>query len=456
MGVRVRFAPSPTGRLHVGNARIALINRLFATREGGAMILRLDDTDTERSRDEYASGIEADLTWLGLGWDEKYRQSDRLEKYQAAAARLKECDRLYPCYETADELAEGRRRAQARGRPPIYDRAALNQTADDRKRLEDAGRVPHWRFRLEHEPIGWDDLVRGKVQFEGRNLSDPVLVREDASPLYTLTSVVDDLDMAISHVIRGEDHVANTATQIQIIDALGGGTGSAADPIAFAHLPLLVGAGGEALSKRDGALGLNDLREDGIEPMAVNSLLARLGTSDPVQPVADMESLAEGFAWDRFSRASPRFDSAELAQLNARLLHALPHDAVRDRLDALGITAVDETADAAFWNAVRPNLDRLSDAVAWWRVVAGPVEPVVEEASFLADAAALLPPAPWDEATWGSWTGAVKEATGRKGRALFHPLRLALTGRENGPELKLLLPLIGHERATARLSGRTA
>lgn len=460
MGVRVRFAPSPTGRLHVGNARIALINRLFATREGGVLILRLDDTDTERSRDEYASGIEADLTWLSLGWDEKYRQSDRLEKYKAAAARLKECARLYPCYETADELAKSRRRAQARGRPPIYDRSALKQTADDRKRLEDAGRVPHWRFRLEHEPIEWDDLVRGKVQFEGRNLSDPVLVREDASPLYTLTSVVDDLDMAISHVIRGEDHVANTATQIQIIHALGGGTGSAADPIYFAHLPLLVGAGGAALSKRDGALGLNDLREDGIEPMAVNSLLARLGTSDPVQPVANMGSLAEGFAWDRFSRASPRFDAAELAQLNARLLHTLPLAAVRDRLGALGIkaadAAVDEAAIEAFWNAVRLNLDRLSDAVAWWRVVAGAVEPVIEDGSFLNDAAALLPPAPWDEATWGSWTGVVKDKTGRKGRALFHPLRLALTGRENGPELKLLLPLIGHERATARLSGRTA
>jgi glutamyl-tRNA synthetase len=448
MGVRVRFAPSPTGRLHVGNARIALINYLFAAREGGAFVLRLDDTDAERSRAEYAAGIEADLNWLGLGWVEKHRQSDRLSLYDAAAARLRESGRLYPCYETADELAEGRRRAQTRGRPPIYDRAALKQTADNRKRFEDSGREPHWRFKLEHEPIEWIDLVRGKVHFEGRNLSDPVLVREDASPLYTLTSVVDDMDMAISHVIRGEDHVANTATQIQIIQALGGGQGS----ISFAHLPLLAGAGGEALSKREGALGLADLREDGIEPMAVNSLLARLGTSDPVQPVADLGLLAGGFAWDKFSRASPKFDPAELAQLNTRLLHALPLAAVRDRLGALEIDAADE----AFWNAVRPNIERLSDVEIWWRVVAGPIDPVIEDDSFLKDAAALLPPAPWDEATWQLWTGAVKDATGRKGRALFHPLRLALTGRENGPELKLLLPLIGHERAAARLAGRTA
>ena len=452
MAARVRFAPSPTGRLHVGNARIALINWLFARHDGGVFILRLDDTDAARSRAEYASGIEDDLIWLGLGWDEIHRQSDRLDGYAAAAARLKETGRLYPCYETADELAEGRRRAQARGRAPIYDRAALKLGDGDRKRLEDAGRVPHWRFLLRHEPIEWDDLVRGRAHFEGRNLSDPVLLREDGSPLYTLSSVVDDIEMAITHVIRGEDHVANTAVQIQIMEALGGEAGA----VAFAHLPLLLGAAGEGLSKREGARGLADLREDGIEPMALNALLALIGTSDPVRPVADMAALVDGFAWRKFSRASPKFDAAALVQLNARLLHEFSFAAIRDRLAGLGIEAVEAAAGEAFWNAVRPNLQRLSDAVQWWRVVNGPIEPVIEDASYLADAAAALPPAPWDEATWRRWTEAVKDKTGRNGRALFHPLRLALTGVEHGPELKLLLPLIGFERAAARLAGRAA
>jgi len=446
--IRVRFAPSPTGRLHVGNARIALINWLFARHDGGVFILRLDDTDAQRSRAEYASGIEDDLIWLGLGWDEMHRQSDRLDGYAAAAARLKETGRLYPCYETADELAESRRRAQAQGRAPIYDRAALKLGDGDRKRIEDAGRVPHWRFLLRHEPIGWDDLVRGRAHFEGGNLSDPVLLREDGSPLYTLSSVVDDIEMAITHVIRGEDHVANTAVQIQIMEALGGGAGA----VAFAHLPLLVGAAGEGLSKREGAWGLADLREDGIEPMALNALLALIGTSDPVRPVADMAALVDCFTWNKFSRASPKFDAAALVQLNARLLHETSFAAIRDRLAGLGV----EAADEAFWNAVRPNLERLSDAARWWRVVNGPIKPVIEDESYLADAAALLPPAPWDEATWRRWTEAVKDKTGRNGRALFHPLRLALTGREHGPELKLLLPLIGFERAAARLSGRAA
>jgi len=448
LAARVRFAPSPTGRLHVGNARIALINWLFAKHDGGVFILRFDDTDAARCLAEYASGIEDDLIWLGLGWDDMYRQSDRLDGYAAAAAQLKETERLYPCYETPDELAESRRRAQAEERAPIYDRAALKLRDGDRRRLEDAGRVPHWRFLLRHEPIGWDDLVRGRAHFEGGNLSDPVLLREDGSPLYTLSSVVDDLEMAITHVIRGEDHVANTAVQIQIMEALGGRAGT----VAFAHLPLLTGAAGEGLSKREGARGLADLRQDGIEPMALNALLALIGTSDPVQPVTDMAALVDGFGWRKFSRASPKFDVAALVHLNARLLHEFSFAAIRDRLAGLGV----EAADEAFWNAVRPNLQRLSDAAQWWHVVNGPIKPVIEDESYLTDAAAALPPAPWDEETWLRWTEAVKDKTGRKGRALFHPLRLALTGVEHGPELKLLLPLIGFERAAARLAGRAA
>ena len=446
MSVAVRFAPSPTGRLHVGNARMALINWLFARAHGGRFILRLDDTDRERSTDAYAAAIGKDLAWLGLGWDDLVKQSERLDRYRAAADRLRASGRLYPCYETAEELAEGRRRAQAQGRPPIYDRAALELKEDARKRLETEGLRPHWRFLLEPGEIAWDDLVRGPVRFDGANLSDPVLVRADGRPLYGLSSVVDDMEFDITHVIRGEDHVANTAVQVQVFGALGGA------PPAFAHLPLLTGAGGAGLSKRLASLGFEALRADGIESMAVNSLLARLGTADPVEPRLSLDELKAGFDLARFSRATPGFDPAELQHLNARLLHMMPYGAARARLEEMGLDGIDER----FWLAVRPNLGRLEDAREWSQVCRGPVAPVIEDSGFAREAAELLPEAPWDEATFGAWTGALEAATGRKGRALIRPLRLALTGREHGPELKYLLPIIGRERAVARLAGKTA
>lgn len=432
----------------MGNVRIALVNFLFARKESGVFILRMDDTDTERSKPEFATGIEDDLRWLGLDWGESYSQSDRLALYDAAAETLKSSGRLYACYETPEELAYARKRARARGKPPIYDRAALALGDDERKRFEDEGRTPHWRFKLDHTAIDWDDLVRGAVHFEGANLSDPVLIRADGHPLYTLSSVVDDLDLGITHVVRGEDHVANTAAQVQIMEALG----AKPDAVRFAHVALLADAGGAGLSKREGAPGLAGLRDDGIEPMAVNSLLALIGTSDAIEPVQDLDGLAAHFAWDKFSRATARFDRADLVGLNARLLHGMDFAEVSERLAALGI----EAADEAFWHAVRPNLDRLADAAEWWRVIAGPVTPRIEDSDYLDCAAKLLPEGEWDEGTWGAWTGAVKDKTGRKGKALFHPLRLALTGLERGPELKLLLPLIGPERAAARLGGREA
>ncbi|HYG91492.1 MAG TPA: glutamate--tRNA ligase family protein, partial [Azospirillum sp.] len=320
-------------------------------------------------------------------------------------------------------------------------------TDADRARLEGEGRKPHWRFKLEHAPVEWTDLVRGPVRFEGTALSDPVLIREDGRPLYTLTSVVDDADFAITHVIRGEDHVANTAVQIQIWQALG-----AAVP-AFAHLPLLTDAGGQGLSKRLGSLSVASLREEeGIEPMALASLLAKLGTSDAIEPRLTLDELVAEFAMEKVSRATPKFDLEELKRLNARLLHVTPFDAVRDRLEKCGIHGV----DAAFWNAVRANLETLGDVAEWWSVTHAPVAPVIEDPAFTSAAADLLPEEPWDAATWGAWTNAVKQATGRKGKELFHPLRLALTGREHGPELKNLLPLIGHARAVRRLAGQTA
>ncbi len=445
MTVRVRFAPSPTGRLHAGNIRTALINALFARRRGGEFVLRLDDTDRERSTAAFAQGIEDDIAWLGIEWTMRVRQSDRFALYDAAVSKLKDQGRLYPAYETPEELALKRKRQLARGKPPVYDRAALTLSDDDKAKLEADGRRPHWRFLLEPRDVAWDDLVRGRCHVDAASLSDPVLVRADGTYLYTLPSVVDDIDLRVTHVIRGEDHVANTAPQIQLFEALG-----AAVP-AYGHHNLLIGADGQALSKRDRALSIDGMRAGGLEAMAVVSYAATIGTSDPVAPYESLDTLAADFEFSKLSRAPARFDASELRLLNAKLLHALPFEAVSARLADLGVSDGPQ-----FWEAVRGNLDVLSDARTWWQVVTGPVEPVIEDADFCKVAATLLPPEPFDGETWGAFTAAVKAKTGAKGKALFHPLRLALTGRTQGPELKQLLPLIGRARASARLEGKTA
>ncbi len=450
----VRFAPSPTGRLHIGNIRTALLNWLFAAKEGGTFLLRLDDTDRERSTEENAEGIRRDLAWLGLNWAREERQSARMDRYAAAAETLKAAGRLYACYETEDELERKRQRRRARGLPPIYDRAALKLTDAERAKLETEGRTPHWRFQLLNteaskplEPvptlISWMDLVRGDQSVDISSLSDPVLIRADGTPLYTFTSVVDDIDFAVSHIIRGEDHVTNTGVQIQLFEAFG------ASPPQFAHHSLLVGGDGQALSKRLGALSVESFRDMGLEPMAVASHAALVGTSNAIAPRAHLSELVETFDLGQLSRSPGRFDVAELRALNAKLLHHLPYDAVADRLKA-----ADASGGEAFWEAVRGNLEVFADVRKWWNVVAGPVTPVVEDAAFASRAADLLPAEPWDASTWSAWTDAVKAATGTKGRALFHPLRLALTGDEAGPELKVLLPLIGRTRAFERLNGR--
>ena len=448
MSVTTRFAPSPTGRLHVGNIRTALMNWLVARQAGGTFILRLDDTDRERSTEAFSEAIRQDMAWLGLVWDREEHQSARMEHYKAARGRLAEAGRLYACYETPEELETQRNLMRARGLPPVYDRAALALSDDDRSRLEAEGRRPHWRFRLDDKPVHFDDLIRGPVSFEPGHVSDPVLVREDGVPTYTLASVVDDIDMEISHVVRGEDHVANTAVQIDLIAALGGA------PIRFAHHPLLIEASGEGMSKRKGGAGVGDLRDEGLEPPALLSFLARLGTSDPIVPSHDLQDLVAGFDFAKVSRNPPRYDPDELRALNAKWLHEASFTDVEKHLAGLGLDAV----DAAFWQAVHGNIERLADVGSWWALCREPIDPCSgsEDAAFLAEAAALLPDEPWDETTWGHWTGTVKEATGRKGRGLFMPLRLALTGLDHGPELKSLLPFIGHERSFARLHGKTA
>lgn len=450
MTLRVRFAPSPTGDLHVGNVRVALVNWLLAHGSaGGAFVLRFDDTDADRSRPEYVDGIRRDLTWLGLRWDEEHFQSQRLDAYDAAFERLRAAGRIYPCWETPEELDFKRNRLRARGLPPVYDRSALRLSEADRAALEAEGRRPHWRFLLEAEDVAWDDRVRGACHYQAGSISDPVVRREDGTYLYMLPSVVDDVAMGITDVVRGEDHVTNTAVQIQMFRALG------AEPPRFAHLPLLVDAEGKGLSKRLGSLSMADLRSEGIEPATVASLLARLGTADPVVPVQGLAELAAAFDIGRFGRAAARFDPAELRSLNAAVLHGMPFSAAGPRLVALGVA----TAQAeAFWEVVRPNIARFADAYQWWRVVTGPVTPVIaeEDRAFAADAVADLPAEPWDAGTWNAFTAAVKARTGRKGKGLFLPLRLALTGLDHGPELKGLLPLLGRARAAARLAGHTA
>lgn len=442
MTVVTRFAPSPTGRLHVGNIRTALHNWLLAHKArqfgaGGRFLLRIDDTDAARSEERFVDAIREDLTWLGLAWDGEERQSARLAHYEAAFERLRAAGRIYPCYETAQELDLKRKIALGRGLPPIYDRAALALSEAGRAAKESEGLVPHWRFRLDHDqPIEWLDGIRGVQHFAPEQLSDPVVRRADGSWLYMLPSTLDDIEMGVTDVLRGEDHVSNTALQIQMFTAL-----DAAVP-RFAHEALLVGAEGK-LSKRLGSLGADAFREQGIEPEALVALLARLGTSQPVEPIADRAELVEGFDLAHFGRAPARFDEAELARLNAAIVHQMPFEAVAPRLPkAMGKAA---------WEAIRPNLTVVADAAHWWQVVTGPVEPGsfdAETRAYLAEAARRLA---WGDDPWGLLVAALKDATERKGKALFHPLRLALTGRDSGPDMHALLPLIGEAEARARL-----
>ncbi|MBB3770088.1 glutamyl-tRNA synthetase [Angulomicrobium tetraedrale] len=443
----LRFAPSPTGLLHVGNARTALYNALYARREGGTFILRYDDTDTARSTQAFAEAIARDVAWLGIPPDRVERQSDRLARYDAAVERLKAEGRLYPAYETEEELETGRLSRRRRGLPPIYDRGALDLSDAERARLEGEGRRPYWRFRLDGRKLAWADLVRGEQAVDTATLSDPVLVRADGSYLYTLTSVVDDIEMGVTHVVRGEDHVTNTGVQIEIIEALGG------TPPVFGHHNLLTLPSGEGLSKRLGHLSLAALRKEGEEALAVAALAVLTGTSLAVEPVSDLDTLAARIDFAKISRAPARFDPAELSALTTATLHHLPFATVEERLAQHGVGGGEP-----FWLAVRGNLGRLGDAAHWWKVVEGPIAPPPqgEDAAFLAQAAERLPPEPWDGEVYTAWLNALKPASGRKGRALFHPLRLALTGAESGPELKALLPLIGREKAEARLKGEPA
>lgn len=437
--IKVRFAPSPTGRMHIGNTRTALFNWLLSQKLGGKFMLRIDDTDKERSKKEYEDGIREALQWLGLTWSEEARQSARFERYRAVTEKLIADGRIYPCYETAEELEMMRKKLMMKGLPPIYNRQAQNLTDEQKKAYEAEGRYPHYRFKLVDGPIEWNDLVRGKCHYEAAKLSDPIVIREDGSYLYHLPSVIDDVDFGISHIVRGEDHVTNTASQIQMFEAIGGKI-----PV-FAHLPLLTGKEGK-LSKRLGSVGVAELRDEGIEAMSICSYLAKLGTSEDIEPFYDLATLAATLDLSKLGRSQPKFSVEDLAHFNTKLVRNLPYEKVAGRINA----------DADFWQAVRGNLDVVDDIKQWQAICHEQVVPQIEDKELTDIAAALLPPEPWDENTFKQWSDEVKAKSGRKGKDLFHPLRKAVTGADNGPELKILLPLIGREKVYRRLLGQTA
>ena len=435
-----RFAPSPTGYIHVGNLRTALMNYLIARKAGGTFILRIDDTDPERSKEEYVDAIKQDLEWLGLGWDRIERQSERLDRYHEAADKLREMGRFYEAFETPTELDLKRKKQLNMGKPPVYDRAALELSEDEKAALRAERGDGVWRFKLDHQRIEWNDGILGDISIDAASVSDPVLIRGDGQFLYTLASVVDDTEFGVTHVVRGSDHVTNTATQIQIIEALGGKVPE------FAHHSLLTGPQGEALSKRLGTLALRDLREQGVQPMALLSLMARLGSSDPVELRSEMDELIEGFDINRFGAAPTKFDVEDLFPLTGRYLQSLPLEAVQEQVEALGVPAEKQ---AAFWDMAKENITTLKDLEGWWTLCRDGAEPLIadEDKDFIAEAMALLPDGPYDSTTWGSWTAAVKEATGRKGKSLFMPLRHAVTGMERGPDMSALLALMEKVRA---------
>ena len=434
---RVRFAPSPTGKLHIGNARIALFNYMLAKKNNGHFILRLDDTDTERSTDEFATGIINDLKWLGIEYDSTFKQSDRMNRYNEVLQQLKDMGRVYACYETAEELSLKRKSQISAGKPPVYDRASLNLSDSEKADKEAQGIKPHWRFLLNDETMEWNDLSRGETRFEPQHLSDPVLVREDGRPLFTLTTIVDDIDEKITHIIRGDDHATNTAVQVQIFKALGNHMPQ------FGHLPLISGKDGDKMSKRLGTGAIETIRDNGIEAITLLSALSRLGTNISPDGTDSLEKLITEFNMNNYSRAMPKFDVDELDGLNAKFLHHMDFDDVKTKLP---------NATPEIWNAISGNINKLSEFDTVCEIITGDVKPVINDSEFIKTALGLLPDGDITNDTWKSWTTAVKEATGKKGKELFLPLRLAITGQEHGAEMSVILPLIGRDKVIKRLS----
>ena len=442
MKIKLRFAPSPTGNLHVGNARTALVNYLFSKCNNGEMLLRIDDTDPERSKTEFEENIKKDLNWLGIFWENTDRQSLRIDKYNNALNKLFEIGRAYRCYETSEELSLKRKAQLISGKPPVYDRQAMSLTEDDHQKFKREGKLPHWRFKLIDQDVNWTDLIRGYCNYNMKSLSDPVIMREDGRPIYTLASVVDDIDHNITHIIRGEDHTTNSAAQIQLFQALGSKSPK------MGHLSLIAGSEGEGLSKRLGSLTLGELRKDGIESNALASLLARLGTSDPIVAFKTMEEIIRSFDLSKFSRNTAKFDVNELNFINKKSIQLLDYDDAKEKLKSLGLDANKE-----FWDLVSGNLDNLKQSIIWWKVIYGKIEPIIDNPEIIKIAKENFPNDKLDNSTWGTWSKKISNLSGLKGKELFTTLRKAITSQEHGPELSKLLPVLGREKILSRLSG---
>ena len=440
MTVITRFAPSPTGLLHLGNIRTALINWLYARTHNGKFILRIDDTDQERSKDEYISKIKYDLEWLGIDYDDTFNQSSRFERYREQFKKLKADGKIYPCYETPEELERKRKLQMASGGKQVYDRSSLSLTDQEKKAYEDKGRKPHWRFLLQTERLKWNDLLKGELDIDLTSLSDPVLFREDGVPLYTFTSAVDDIDYNITNVIRGDDHTSNTAVQIEIINAID------KNRITFAHHALLKASSGDKLSKRDNVISIDSFRKSNLEPLAILSLLATIGTSQSIELKDSINQIISEFKLETISTSPGRIEIDVLNALNKKQVQKLNFDDVSERLKN-----IDEKIDEKFWNIIRSNLETVEGVKQWSDIVFYSKIIEVEDKEYIKSAMELIPNDPWDENTWELWTSAIKEKTGRKGKELFLPLREAFTGMSHGPEMKLLIQLIGREKILERV-----
>ena len=439
-----RFAPSPSGLLHVGNVRTALLNYLVSKKDNGHFILRIDDTDTERSKDKFINNIKQDLNWLGLNYDEYYQQSERIKLYDEAFELLKNKELVYPCFETPDELDKKRKRLIARRMPPVYDRAALKHTKDEIDSFLESGKKPHWRFKLSNKKITFDDLIRGEVNVDLAAQSDPVLKREDGDYLYNLPSVVDDIEMNITHIIRGEDHITNSGIQIEIFNSL-----DSSIPI-FGHNSLLVSESGEPFSKRNSAASINQLREDGVDPNAINSLNASIGSSVDIEAYNSLNLLAQQFEITSLGRAPARYSNDQLYKLNSELLSNYDFEKIISLLgDDKGSFNIE------FWDCIKQNISNISEVLEWIRVIDDPINVKIDiDYEYLNIAQDLLPNEPWNTETWDQWILKIKEKTQRKGKDLFMPIRLALTGKTKGPELNKLILLMGYNKVMERLKRR--
>jgi len=440
---KVRFAPSPTGYLHIGNFRTALINFLFAKNKNGHFMLRIDDTDDERSLKKYEDAIKEDLSWVGINWDSLEKQSSRLSYYDQALQKLLDKKRAYPCFETAEELSLKRKKQLSSGKPPIYDRSALNLSDSDIADFKAKGRSPHYRFLLDHKDVNWNDLVKGASQYNMSNLSDPVIIREDGRVIYTLASVVDDIDFEVTDILRGEDHMTNSAAQIQLFEAL------ESSPPNLGHLSLLTDISGAGLSKRMGSISLRDLKDEGFQPMAISSLLSKVGTSDAVEIFRDINQIISDFDISKFGKSKPKFDKNELRGLNSKFFKMLDFSDISNQLKNFNFKISSD-----FWELVKGNIENLEELELWWNIIYGNIEPKYNDENFLNTALETLPEGNFDKNTWTNWTSILMEETGRKGKELYNPLRMCLTGQNKGPEMATLVFLMGKEKVLERLTNK--